>query len=87
MWAVENRGRYNRDHLRYPSDVTAEEEVEVAALIAPARRGGRKRRVNIREVFNGLLYVLSTADATGFCGHKRKPPIEEAIKKFCNQLG
>lgn len=60
MWNVENRGRYNRDHLRYPSDVTEEEWAEVAALIPPARRGGRKRSVNSREVFNGLLYVLST---------------------------
>jgi transposase len=60
MWAVENRGRYSRDHLRYPSDVTEEEWAEVAALIPPARRGGRKRSVNMREVFNGLLYVLST---------------------------
>jgi transposase len=60
MWAVENRGHYSRDHLRYPSDVTEEEWMEVAGLIPPARRGGRKRSVNIREVFNGLLYVLST---------------------------
>jgi transposase len=60
MWTVENRGRYNRDHLRYPSDVIEQEWAEVAALIPPARRGGRKRRVNIREVFKGLLYVLST---------------------------
>ena len=60
MWAVENRGRYNRDHLRYPSDMTDEEWAEVAPLIPPARRGGRTRSVNMREVFNGLLYVLST---------------------------
>jgi transposase len=60
MWTVENRGRYNRDALRYPSDVTEEEWAEVASLMPPARRGGRKRSVNIREVFNGLLYVLST---------------------------
>lgn len=60
MWTVEKRGHYNRDHLRYPSDVTDEEWVEIAPLIPPARRGGRKRTVNIREVFNGLLYVLST---------------------------
>jgi hypothetical protein len=26
-------------------------------------------------------------DATGFCGHKRKPPMEEAIRKLCSQLG
>ncbi|MEQ1956873.1 IS5/IS1182 family transposase, partial [Mesorhizobium sp. CN2-181] len=25
MWTVENRARYNRDHLRYPSDLTDEE--------------------------------------------------------------
>lgn len=60
MWTVENRGRYNRDHLRYPSDVTEEEWAEIAPVIPPTRRGGRKRSVNIREVFNGLLYVLST---------------------------
>lgn len=60
MWRVENRERYNRDQLRYPSDVTEEEWAEVASLIPPARRGGRKRTVNIREVFNGLLYVLSS---------------------------
>ena len=60
MWTIENRARYNRDPLRYPSDATEEEWTEVAPLIPPARRGGRKRTVNIREVFNGLLYVLST---------------------------
>ena len=60
MWTIENRARYNRDHLRYPSDATEEEWSEVAPLIPPARRGGRKRTVNLREVFNGLLYVLST---------------------------
>ncbi len=30
---------------------------------------------------------LKFADSNGFCGHNRNPPIEEAIKKFCNQLG
>ena len=60
MWTIENRARYNRDTLRYPSDVTEEEWAEIAPLIPPARRGGRKRTVNIRAVFNGLLYVLST---------------------------
>ena len=60
MWTTENRARYNRDHLRYPSDTTDEEWTEMAALIPAARRGGRKRTVNIRAVLNGLLYVLST---------------------------
>jgi transposase len=60
MWTAENRARYNRDHLRYPSDTTDEEWTEMASLIPPARRGGRQRTVNVREVLNGLLYVLST---------------------------
>ena len=69
MWTKENRARYNRDQLRYPSDVTEEEWGQLAALIPPARRGGCKRTVNIREVLNGLLcveYRLSVAgDADG----------------------
>jgi transposase len=60
MWTKENRARYNRDQLRYPRDVTEEEWGQLAALIPPARRGGCQRTVNIREVLNGLLYVLST---------------------------
>ena len=60
MWTTKNRARYNRDTLRYPSDVTEEEWAVIAPLIPPARRGGRKRSVNIREVFNGVLYLLST---------------------------
>jgi transposase len=60
MWTKENRARYNRDQLRYPSDVTEEEWGQIAALIPAARRGGCPRTVNIREVVNGLLYVLST---------------------------
>ena len=59
MWTSENRARYNRDHLRYPSDTTEEEWTELAPQIPLARRGGRKRTVNIREVLNGLLYVLN----------------------------
>jgi transposase len=32
----------------------------VEQFIAPARRGGAKRTVDVREVVNGLMYVLST---------------------------
>jgi putative transposase len=60
MWTIENRAKYKRDHLRYPSDVTDEEWTHVEPLIPPARRGGRKREANMREVFNGIMYVLST---------------------------
>lgn len=60
MWPAENRARYNRDPLRYSSDTTDEEWTELAPLIPPARRGGRKRTVKIREVLTGLWYGLST---------------------------
>jgi len=60
MWTSKNRGRYDRSGLRYPSDLTDEEWALVGPLIPPARRGGNKRTVNLREVVNGLLYVLST---------------------------
>lgn len=60
MWTKENRGRYDRSRLRYPGDLTDEEWALVEPLIAPAKRGGNKRTVDVREVVNGLMYVLST---------------------------
>jgi transposase len=60
MWTKENRGRYDRSQLRYPSDLTDEEWALVAPEIPPAKRGGNKRTVDVREVVNGLMYVLST---------------------------
>ena len=53
MWTVENRKRYERSHLRYPSDLTDEEWQHVEPLIPLAKPGARKREVNIREVVNG----------------------------------
>ena len=60
MWSNENRARYDRSKLRYPSDLTDEEWAIIARLIPPAKRGGNKRTVDVREVVNGLMYVLST---------------------------
>ena len=60
MWTKENRARYDRSGLRYPSDLTDEEWTFVAPLIPPAKRGGGKRSVDLRAVVNGLMYVLST---------------------------
>src|SRR5271167_1429035 len=60
MWTAKNRGRYDRSKLRYPSDLTDAEWAHVAPLIPPARRGGNKRTVDVREVMNGIMYVLST---------------------------
>ena len=60
MWTTENRGRYDRSKLRYPSDLTDAEWALIAPVIPLAKRGGGKRTVDLREVVNGLMYVLST---------------------------
>src|SRR5215475_4246991 len=60
MWTPQNRKRYDRNRLRYPSDLTDEEWAHVAPVIPPAKPGGNKRTVGVREVMNGVMYVLST---------------------------
>jgi transposase len=60
MWTNENRGRYDRSKLRYPSDLTDDEWVLIEPLIPPAKRGGNRRTVVVRQVVNGLMYILST---------------------------
>ena len=60
MWTQENRARYDRNGLRYPSDLTDAEWAVIVPLIPPGKRGGDKRTVVMREVVNGLMYVLST---------------------------
>ena len=44
----------------YPSDLTDAEWALVEPAIPPAKRGGRPRDVNVREVLNAIFYVLST---------------------------
>jgi transposase len=60
VWTDESRRRYNRDHLRYPSDLTDEEWCLIKDMIPRAKRGGCKRTVDVREVINGIMYILST---------------------------
>src|SRR3979490_2334342 len=60
MWTQENRGRYDRSKLRYPSDLTDDEWALVGPLIPPAKRGGNRRHVGGGEIVDGLMYILST---------------------------
>jgi transposase len=60
MWKPEHRHAADRLGLRYPSGPTHAEWALVEPLIPPARRGGRPRDVNVREVLNAIFYVLST---------------------------
>lgn len=54
MWTAENRGRYERKGQRYASDVTDEEWAIVEPHLPP------RRKVDRREVLNGILYILTT---------------------------
>ena len=60
MWKPEHRLAARRVGQRYDSDLTDEEWALVVPLIPPPKRGGGKRTVNIREVLNGIFYVLWT---------------------------
>lgn len=48
------------ERKRYPSDLTNAEWHIVEPLIPPAKPGGRPRTVDIREVLNALLYLVTT---------------------------
>lgn len=66
MWTTKNRPRYDRDKLRYPSDLTDEEWSHIEPVdplrgsTPPAKHGGRHREVDAREVINAIMYQLST---------------------------
>jgi hypothetical protein len=59
-WTAKNRRRYDRSKLRYPSDLTDDERAYVGPLIPPAKRGRNKRRVDARDVMNGIMDISST---------------------------
>jgi transposase len=60
MWKPEHRRAAERHGLRYPSDLSDSEWALIEPAIPPAKRGGRRREVNVREVLNAIFYVLST---------------------------
>jgi transposase len=57
---AENRARYDRSKLRYPSDLTDQEWSLIELLIPPAKRGGNRWTVVVRDVVDGVMYILST---------------------------
>src|SRR5262245_3360047 len=46
------------DTKRYPTDLTDEQWELVRRLLPEARPGGRPRSVDLREVLNGIFYVV-----------------------------
>lgn len=58
---------------RYPSDVTDGQWELVEGLIPPAKRGGRPRKVDMREVVNTLFYQARTGCQWDFLPHDLLP--------------
>ncbi len=58
MWTAFARSHYERVNERYVSDVTDDEYGLIEPLLPPARRGGRRRTTDLREVLNAILYLV-----------------------------
>ena len=60
MWTDITRRQHNRAGLRYPSDLRDTEWALIEPLFPPARRGGRPRTTDLREVLNAILYLATS---------------------------
>ena len=82
MWTTENRSRYDRSKLRYPSDLPDEEWAVINPLIPAAKRSGNKRTVDERELINGPMYILNTG-CQWAASRKDLPPRSTVNAYFC----
>jgi putative transposase len=57
----------------YPSDLTDAQWEELAPLIPPAKPGGHHRTVDMREIINGILYVLRSGCTWRMIPHDLPP--------------
>ena len=60
MWTDLARRKHARLEGRYASDLTAVEAALLVPYLPAAKPGGRRRRVDLVEVVNAILYVLCT---------------------------
>ena len=59
-WTEITRAQYRRNGLRYSSDTTDAEWAVLEPLLPAARRLGRPRTVNMREIVNGILFLATS---------------------------
>jgi putative transposase len=59
-WDDIARAEHNRDHLRFPSDLTDREWALIAPMIPPGKRGGRPRTTQMRDVVEAIFFVVSS---------------------------
>ncbi|MBX6321995.1 MAG: IS5 family transposase [Rhodospirillaceae bacterium] len=58
MWTPTTRRQHSRDHLRYGSDLTDAEWEIIAPFMPLPARTGRPREWPMREIMNGIFYVM-----------------------------
>lgn len=56
MWTKANRGKYNRDGLALSERFDGRGMGAGRPLIPPAKRGGRRREIDVREVLSGPAF-------------------------------
>jgi transposase len=57
----------------YPSDLTTKQWELIAPLIPPAKPGGRPRTVDMREILNGIQFILRGGCAWRMLPHDLPP--------------
>lgn len=60
-WTEITRPKYQRDGLRYASDMTDAEWAAVAPRLPPPARRGRPRETDLREVVNAIFYIAQSS--------------------------
>jgi transposase len=80
-WTGTARREHSREGLRYPSDMTDAEWAVTEPFIPPAKRGGRPRTTDMREVVNALLYIASAGCAWRLLP-KCFPPVSTVRRYF-----
>lgn len=80
-WTGIARREHSREGLRYPSDMTDAEWALAEPFVPPARRGGRPRTADMREVLNALLYVAASGCAWRLLP-KCFPPVSTVRRYF-----
>ena len=81
MWTEITRRQHSRAGLRYPSDLRDAEWCLIEPLFPPARRGGRPRATDLREVLNAILY-LATSGGQWRMLPKDFPPLSTVQRYF-----
>lgn len=80
-WTGIARREHSREGLRYPSDMTDAEWALSAPFVPSAKRGGRPRTADMREVLNAILYIAASGCAWRFLP-KCFPPVSTVQRYF-----